>query len=1010
VVQLTEIASPNAPEVNIGQRFGVRVQVSNTGGANLENVSYSISADGTSVPQPPDTDVLVAPLIAAGAAVIDTFYVTADNTTGPETFTVDVTGATDANSNQQGLFDDGPDADSTAAAQKVAPSVLAINSVTPNQPTVTRSQTADWFVDVAVTNTGGAPLDVVTLAPADISFRLGTTPLTGYVVLAPARFVEKAGLRLAALESATLRYTVDVTGSTTGTVTIRSDLDWKDVNDLDVAAVQGTGTVRVVAPSGLFVNTTKADPTTAPNSTGNSVRVDSGQLFTMEVNVQNIGSLVEDVDSVQVRLTSNHPTNPDTLYSEFAQILRGQSHTFRFVDVSPVPLSPSASARTDLFTATIIRAKSMSSGEQIYPGQPVDNTESVILEKPANLDLNALASDNSVSTGQLFTISGTVANTGVGQVDDTGELTIRLPLGFALEPVPTDTTAGFTVGEAISWQVRAPSSAASDQPIEVKITKRPLALNTALAPAVFDSVDVLLIDVATEGGFSADTLFVSAPAGAMDDTVSTSQQFTLRASAIAEASTGNMVASLKLVEPGVFTLENVIDPLDRTLTRGAGGQVTATWRVSAPEVAGPGTFQVRFTGRDINSDKEVFVDTDSLDIAVVARANLSVSAAIVRPPEATDRIVAIGSRFEIDGSVGNLGDAGIDPANARVTIDFSQAEGYTLAAGTAERSFTIGETVTWIVDAPDFPAPASSIRIRISSVPDDENTGKLSAVDNNLVSIAISTEGVFITADNISAALGFGTRVVPKGTTGIGMLGIELANTDDAADPAQLDSVLVTILDKNGAPAANLSWTLTEFYATIDGYPVDGDLGTNPVVFVFTPGNIVLDPNGADTDSIVFAVSVASNAALDELTLSVESADHLVLKSTISGKNVPVVDKSTLQSIVGRLRSSPLVILSSSFEEYAHNYPNPFRAGSEATRIAYVMDKEGPVGVTIFDVTGERVYEKQYARGEPGTGAGPQEVTWDGRNAKGEVVRNGIYVCQLEAAGQTVKIRIAVAK
>jgi hypothetical protein len=123
-----------------------------------------------------------------------------------------------------------------------------------------------------------------------------------------------------------------------------------------------------------------------------------------------------------------------------------------------------------------------------------------------------------------------------------------------------------------------------------------------------------------------------------------------------------------------------------------------------------------------------------------------------------------------------------------------------------------------------------------------------------------------------------------------------------------------------------------------------------------------------------------------------------------------VVDQSTLQSIVGRLRSSPLVILSDNFEEYAHNYPNPFRAGSEVTRIAYVMDKDGPVMVTIFDVTGERVYERQYARGEPGTVAGPQEVTWDGRNTKGEVVRNGIYVCQLEAAGQTVKIRIAVAK
>ena len=56
------------------------------------------------------------------------------------------------------------------------------------------------------------------------------------------------------------------------------------------------------------------------------------------------------------------------------------------------------------------------------------------------------------------------------------------------------------------------------------------------------------------------------------------------------------------------------------------------------------------------------------------------------------------------------------------------------------------------------------------------------------------------------------------------------------------------------------------------------------------------------------------------------------------------------------------------------------------------------------------MYEKQYANGEPGTAEGPQEVTWDGRNQQGEVVRNGIYICQIDAGGRSVKIRIAVAK
>ncbi len=536
------------PEVNIGQRFGVRVQISNTGGANLKNVSYSISSDGASAPQPPDTDVLVAPLIAGGAAVVDTFFVTADNTTGSETLTADVTGATDVNSNQSGLFNDGPDIDSTAVMQKVAPSVLTIDSVAPSQPTVTRNTTTDWYVNVAVSNTGGAPLDVVTPAPSDISFRIGGTTLTGYVVLAPTRFVEKTGLRLDAGESATLSYTVDVTGATTGTVTIRSDIDWRDANDLDVSSVQRTGTVNVVAPSGVFVNTTKADPATAPNSAGNSVRVDSGQLFTVEVNVQNLGE-VEDVDQVQVRLTSNHPTSPINLVSEFAQILRGETYIFRFVDVSPVPLSPSAGTRTDLFTATIISARSMQSGDPVTAGQPVDNTESVIIEKPANLDLNAQASDNSVSTGQLFTVTGHRRQHGRrpggrhGRAHDPSPARVRSRAGADRHHRGIRGRGGGRVaGEGPVLGGLGPADPGEDHEAAA------LAEHGARAGRFRQRRRAL--DRRRHGGrfLRGRRSMVSAPAGAMDDTVSTLQQFTLRASAIAEATTATIIARLDLVD------------------------------------------------------------------------------------------------------------------------------------------------------------------------------------------------------------------------------------------------------------------------------------------------------------------------------------------------------------------------------------------------------------------------------------------------------------------------------
>ena len=80
------------------------------------------------------------------------------------------------------------------------------------------------------------------------------------------------------------------------------------------------------------------------------------------------------------------------------------------------------------------------------------------------------------------------------------------------------------------------------------------------------------------------------------------------------------------------------------------------------------------------------------------------------------------------------------------------------------------------------------------------------------------------------------------------------------------------------------------------------------------------------------------------------------------------------------------------------------------TRIAYFLDSPASVSIRIFDLTGQLVYDRQYSIGEAGTSAGPQEVEWDGRNMKGTLVRNGIYVCRITAGSNSATFKIAVAK
>lgn len=1010
VLTSTEIVAPKPPQVNLGQLFAVKVEVSNGGGADLLGVVCQIASDGGSVPQ---SSTIVIPSIAAGDTVVSSFIVTADNTTGPETFTVDVATGADANSGQVGLLDIGPHVDPTETIEKFERSQLVVDTVTTSQPTVTRSQTQDWFVDVAVTNAGGAPLDVVNPAPANLEFSMGG-PLAGYVVIPPARFVVRNGLRLGAGETDTLRYRIDVTGDDVGTVTVRAAVDGKDANDLSVSSGEGSTTVAVVAPSGLFIATTAADPATAPNvgPEAQTIHVNSGRPFTIEVTARNLGE-VEDVVDVKVRLVSDHPTDPVDLVSESAEIPKDGSYTFRFVGVTPVSLQPSEASRTDVLTAAITSARSKNTGVIVTPTPPADNTERAVIEKPASLSARVGVTSTSVSTEQRFDVTGSVINNGVAEVGNTGRMALILPEGFTNETPPD--TVSFAAGEARVWSVRAPSSAAQAQPIRVKITSRPNDENIAAPAAVADSVATVLVDVLTQGGFESAALDVSAPPGATDGTVSTGQQFTLRASAIAEATTVNIRAKLSVLSGTGFTL---IDQDSVSGIVSVSGLVAATWRVTAPSVAGNGAFRVRFYGDDENSGKPVHAETPDRTVTVVTRADLAVSAAIERPEEATDGRVAIGSRFEIDGVVSNSGQAGIDPANARVRINFAQAQGYSLYQGTAERAFTIGQTITWVVSAPESPTLPGSIRIEISSVPADENSGNPAYVGlgNGSVSLPVQTDDVVVTADNVTSDLGIDTRVAPRGAPDIEMLAVEFVNSDNSIGKATIDTIAVSMLTATGDLAASPSQTLSEIYALVRGNRVDGALdGDNPVVFDFKSqlGNVVLDPASADSAAtIVFAVSVRDDAALGEFVLSIEGGGDVVIRSVSqTDKTYPVVDRDTGGTVAGRLRSQPLIILSGSTEEYAHNYPNPFRAGAEVTRIAFRAEDNAAVSVKIFDMTGGLVYEKQFAPGVPRiTAPGAQEVTWDGTNLKGEVVRNGMYVCELQAGGTSVRIRIAVAK
>lgn len=91
------------------------------------------------------------------------------------------------------------------------------------------------------------------------------------------------------------------------------------------------------------------------------------------------------------------------------------------------------------------------------------------------------------------------------------------------------------------------------------------------------------------------------------------------------------------------------------------------------------------------------------------------------------------------------------------------------------------------------------------------------------------------------------------------------------------------------------------------------------------------------------------------------------------------------------------------------NYPNPFRAGAE-TFLEFNLAAPAPVKLTIYDMLGQLVYERDVIEGSVGAQAGLNRISWDGRNSAGAVVANGGYVAILKAGSSTFKRKIAVKK
>ena len=199
-------------------------------------------------------------------------------------------------------------------------------------------------------------------------------------------------------------------------------------------------------------------------------------------------------------------------------------------------------------------------------------------------------------------------------------------------------------------------------------------------------------------------------------------------------------------------------------------------------------------------------------------------------------------------------------------------------------------------------------------------------------------------------------------------------------------------------------------------------------------GNVLLTPakapgaeNSPSVEGLVISAVVSYADADDDgyydgTSVPVENLrGAMVNDTTMRWELVPVSPalSKTNKTLTMSLNRTGLITLAgalvpSSKISSLMNFPNPFKAGTEITRIKYVLTEDMDVTASIYSLSGNLVSKKSYTGGSNGA-KGQQtgysnEIQWDGKNDNGELVANGMYILEIRSGSDKQIRRIGIIK
>jgi hypothetical protein len=593
---------------------------------------------------------------------------------------------------------------------------LQIVSLTPKpNNTVFAGQTEDWTVTMVVQNNGPDAIDL-DLSPDKtfIQFRIGINDVTSeYIIIYPTDLAS-GGTILSANSTDSLDFIINMTGSTTGTITIFGRVKGTDLvtgkKISDNTDDFGAGQINVIPKASIRITDTKP-VTTNFEPIAEKGFVNTNQPFQIRVEVEN--RLDEPVVDVVVKLTSNGSSNIAANQDTIAIIAASSSQSMNF-NVSAAPTQNLETFKSQILEGTVLGTQT--------PAQiatPTDSIALVEIQIPALLDVKFTKIDPFQTARDTFQVRAKVTNSGQADVDNSGKLRLITPSNgnYTLFPA-TDSVQSFTPGQAVEWQVIAPQASTVSDTFIVQIFQIPKELNTDALAATQAATDTAVIRTLDVDLIIQDFSIIS-PDGAKDDTVSTKQTFDIKMSFSASQNLDSIRAKITL--PNNYRLEGGFQE-DVEVPQ---GQEFHIWRVVSPEdaIPDPRTFSVDVRGWDNGILRAE--ETDSLDVVTIPEANLSLTQFFISDPSGQTQ-VSTNQTFQLQAVVENNGQAGIiEVGELRLNL---QNSGIQIAPGdTLIKPFTPfnnASAVSWTVIAPSFPTPPEPIKVEISTIPQDENKNR----------------------------------------------------------------------------------------------------------------------------------------------------------------------------------------------------------------------------------------------------------------------------------------------